>query len=175
MYEILLSSATPDTLDVTTPVVSECTDTQRTNSIAFSDLEISMPHASPLCCMQCNLLYSQFNDTEDLSCTLELSSLDSSQNTYVDENKNEDSNHFNALKSIQISFINQLIISQFNINSLHNKLDVLSYIVRGKLDILVVTESKIDESFCDDHLLWKVTLLLCTLIGMQMGMELLFT
>ena len=78
---------------------------------------------------------------------LEFSFLDSSLNFNVDESKNEHSDPFTTLKKIRISFINQLIIGQLNINSLQNKFEALKNIVSRNLDILVVTESKLDASF----------------------------
>ena len=75
----------------------------------------------------------------------------SSQNVNADVNKNEYTDPLNTLKSIRISIINQLIIGQLNINSLRNKFEALKYIVSGDLDILVVTESKLDESVPDNQ------------------------
>ena len=53
----------------------------------------------------------------------------------------------NILNNIRISNANKLIIGQLNINSLRNKFDALKTIISGKIDILVITESKLDESF----------------------------
>ena len=53
----------------------------------------------------------------------------------------------NLLNNIRISNANKLIIGQLNINSLRNKFDALKTIISGKIDILVITESKLDESF----------------------------
>ena len=63
------------------------------------------------------------------------------------ENNNENNDPFSTLKNIRISFINQIIIDQLNINSIRNKFEALKYIVCGNLDILIVTESKLDSSF----------------------------
>ena len=40
-----------------------------------------------------------------------------------------------------------MIVAQLNINSLRNKLDALVGIVSGKLDIFVLTETKLNETF----------------------------
>ena len=50
-----------------------------------------------------------------------------------------------------VSYINQLIIGQLDMNSLRNKCGALENIVSGNLHILVVTESKINESFPDNQ------------------------
>ena len=43
--------------------------------------------------------------------------------------------------------MNRLIISNLNINSISNKFDQLKLLVRGKVDILVITENKLDSTF----------------------------
>ena len=43
--------------------------------------------------------------------------------------------------------MNQLIIAHVNINSISNKFDQLSYIIKDNVDILVVGETKLDDSF----------------------------
>ena len=54
---------------------------------------------------------------------------------------------YKILKSIKVSNINRLIIGQLNINSLRNKMEALKLIMTGNLDILIITESKLDETF----------------------------
>ena len=43
--------------------------------------------------------------------------------------------------------MNRITIAQININSLRNKFSVLCEAVRGNIDILLVTETKLDSSF----------------------------
>ena len=62
-------------------------------------------------------------------------------------NKDDDSDPYKILKNIKISNVNRLIIGQLNINSLRNKFEALKLIMRGNIDILIITESKLDESF----------------------------
>ena len=59
----------------------------------------------------------------------------------------EDANDLTKLKNIRLSNVNRLIVAQLNINSLRNKLDALIGIVSGKLDIFVLTETKLNETF----------------------------
>ena len=42
---------------------------------------------------------------------------------------------------------NRLVLAQLNINSLRYKFDSLKCLVKDKIDLLVVTETKLDESF----------------------------
>ena len=41
----------------------------------------------------------------------------------------------------------RVIITHLNINSIRNKIDMLSDLVKGKVDILCITETKLDETF----------------------------
>ena len=85
---------------------------------------------------------------EEYSRNSELSSLNSSSNSInLDGSKSEEPGPFNTLKNIRVSNVNRLIIGQLNINSLRNKFESLKFITVGNIDILVITESKLDHSF----------------------------
>ena len=43
--------------------------------------------------------------------------------------------------------MNRLIIRQLNINSLRNKIEAPKLIMIGNIDILIITETKLDETF----------------------------
>ena len=51
------------------------------------------------------------------------------------------------LKDIRITNLNRIVISHININSIRNKFELLAEAVMGNVEILMVTETKIDESF----------------------------
>ena len=51
------------------------------------------------------------------------------------------------LKSIRIRNLNNTVIGHLNINSLRNKFDFLVTQVKGYIDILMISETKLDESF----------------------------
>ena len=70
----------------------------------------------------------------------------------TDEVKNEDSScensgPFKIVRKLRISNVNRLIIGQLNINLIRKKSEALKTIVSDNLDILVLTESKLDSSF----------------------------
>ena len=48
---------------------------------------------------------------------------------------------------MRIKHVNKLIIAHLNINSLRNKFEFLFELIRDKIDILMISETKIDESF----------------------------
>ena len=50
-------------------------------------------------------------------------------------------------KNIRNSSFNKLTFGHLNINSLRNKFDQLSELVKGFVDILLISESKLDDSF----------------------------
>ena len=56
-----------------------------------------------------------------------------------------------ALPKIRIKNPKQLIIAHFNNNSLRNKFGQLKILVQDKIDILVVTKSKLDDTFPDSQ------------------------
>ena len=51
------------------------------------------------------------------------------------------------LKKLKLKNINRLIIGHLNINSLRNKFEDLKMLCKDNIDILVLTETKLDESF----------------------------
>ena len=53
----------------------------------------------------------------------------------------------NTLKSLRLKNVNNLIFAHLNINSLSGKFDALSYIIQDNIDILVVSETKLDPTF----------------------------
>ena len=51
------------------------------------------------------------------------------------------------IKNLRLSNVNRVIIGNLNINSLTNKFDQLKEIVLKYIDILVITETKLDDTF----------------------------
>ena len=60
-----------------------------------------------------------------------------------------------SLKNIRISNINKLIFGHLNVNSLRNKFDIHSEQIKGSIDIFMVFETKLDDSFPEDQFLIK--------------------
>ena len=52
-----------------------------------------------------------------------------------------------SLKKVRIKNMNKLVIGHININSLRYKFECLSAQVRGNVDILLISETKLDSSF----------------------------
>ena len=51
------------------------------------------------------------------------------------------------LKKIRINNVTRVVIGHININSIRNKFDMLSSMVKDSIDILMVSETKLDSSF----------------------------
>ena len=51
------------------------------------------------------------------------------------------------LDKIRTKNFDRLIIANLNINSLPSKFDQLKLLIQGKIDILIITETKLDDSF----------------------------
>ena len=52
-----------------------------------------------------------------------------------------------VLKNLKLKNNHRLVIGNLNINSISNKFDNLKLITQGKIDILVITETKTDSTF----------------------------
>ena len=59
------------------------------------------------------------------------------------------------MNDLRIKNVNRVIIGNLNINSLPNKFEQLKKLIHGKVDILVITETKLDSSFPTNQFLIK--------------------
>ena len=81
------------------------------------------------------------------------SSVEVKHNNSIDYNNNVVSNEkviekdSDFLRILRVKNVNRLIIGNLNINSISNKFDQLKLFVQGKVDILIVTETKLDSIF----------------------------
>ena len=64
-------------------------------------------------------------------------------------NNNDTQSDVKILEEIRTKYVINLIIGHLNINSLVKKFDALSLMIKDKLDILVLVETKLDDSFPD--------------------------
>ena len=61
--------------------------------------------------------------------------------------QNFPSNLTNNLHQVRINYPSRMIFGQINKNSIRNKLEQLIYIVTNEIDILMVSETKLDDTF----------------------------
>ena len=52
-----------------------------------------------------------------------------------------------TLQETRVKNVGNIIIAELNINSLRNKFDSLVELVKGKVDVLVICETKLDKTF----------------------------
>ena len=85
-------------------------------------------------------------NTNIYSC-LDQSSSDSI--SFIDENEeSSESTYFlNKLKATRIANINRLMTGHININSIRNKFEMLPNSIKGNLDILMISKTKLDSTF----------------------------
>ena len=51
------------------------------------------------------------------------------------------------LKALRLKNVNKLIIANLNINSLRNKFKFLIFLIKDDIDVLMISETKLDEIF----------------------------
>ena len=61
--------------------------------------------------------------------------------------KGENNEAGSALEKLKLNNINRLIVGHLNINSIRNKFEQLKLMLRENIDIIMISETKIDESF----------------------------
>ena len=52
-----------------------------------------------------------------------------------------------GLKNLRVKYSNEIIMGHLNINSIRNMLELLSSLIGGKIDILMISETKFDATF----------------------------
>ena len=72
---------------------------------------------------------------------------------YIPEAKNdiEKINKNAELRSLRVKKLNKLIIGNLNIKSLRNKIELLAHQINDNINILMIYETKLDESFPTSH------------------------
>ena len=66
-------------------------------------------------------------------------------------------NQINTFHEIRIKNANRLIIGHLNVNSLRNKFELLEELIKEKIDIFLISETKFDSSFPSGQFVIKVT------------------
>ena len=70
-----------------------------------------------------------------------------SLNEIVDHTHGDEEKSLDVLKNIKVKNWDRVVIGCLNINSIRNKFDRLRDIVKGNLDVIIIIETKIDDSF----------------------------
>ena len=75
------------------------------------------------------------------------------------------------LNHLRLKNPNRLICAHLNINSVRNKFNLLSDIIKNNMDILMISETKLDSSFPNDSFKFMAILNLIDLSEMEMAVE----
>ena len=78
--------------------------------------------------------------------------------SFIDENEesSESPLFLNELKTTRLANINRLMIGHINTNSIRNKFEMHLNSIKGNLDILMISEIKLDSTFLLINSLLKV-------------------
>ena len=69
-------------------------------------------------------------------------------NNYVAVLKHpSDCSSYTVLKDVRLKKYNKIIFAHLNINSIRNKFDMITDLIKGRIDILLISETKIDNTF----------------------------
>ena len=90
------------------------------------------------------------HSAEEYDLALDISQIDS-------ETPNNNSlDDILVLKNLRVSYPNNIIIGHLNINSIRNKFEMLSLSVAQYVDILMLSETKLDSTFPSTQILINV-------------------
>ena len=65
----------------------------------------------------------------------------------LDKVATEEEDVKSSLGSLKLSNVNRLILGRININSIRNKFELLFSLVLNNIDVLLISETKIDNTF----------------------------
>ena len=151
---IPLLNISPNILNRNYPHLTESSDSNDTSYMCtpnilegMSDLDnVNIPPNEELWDSVNDPYISELNSMEnDKLSKCIVSELKETKSTHTKENDSPDiAQIFNSLR---IENINKLVIGHLNINSLRNKFEALKCIIKDNLDIFVLSETKLDDTF----------------------------
>ena len=66
---------------------------------------------------------------------------------HPEETNNDEDSPLSILQNLRLKNVDKIIIGHININSIRNKIDMLADLIRGRLDVLLISETKLDITF----------------------------
>ena len=73
--------------------------------------------------------------------------IDPQENKPVNSSNIQEENSLDSLRKLRLRNVNKVIIGNININSLPAKFDQVKEVILKNVDILVITETKLDDTF----------------------------
>ena len=140
----LTPSTIPDIPDITTPDLSGISDLTEVNGVMLNS---SLFHANP-----------QVADTQNHGIIRDNSLiLNPNAEAYIPYSDSVACNSrtiisdkdspYTILQNLRLKNVDKIIIGHININSIRNKIHLLSDMISGKVDIFLISESKLDDTF----------------------------
>ena len=71
----------------------------------------------------------------------------SSSSSMIDNSTDKDTDFLTILGKLRLKNVNRIIFAHININSIRNKFHLLTSDINNKIDILMISETKLDNSF----------------------------
>ena len=136
---MLIQNASNDILGITNSKEEE------KNLQNFSNVGIENRHSSPNIYNDA-LINIQNPLLDDNNSELSFSQISTDDQIHLDLN-NRSEVPLSVLNDLKRSNFDRLIIGHLNVNSLRNKFEALKNVVTNKVDILLVSETKLDETF----------------------------
>ena len=149
--DISILNTSPNVHDVSTPNVSTLSSTGNINDSTGSRGDKGS-NMVPLHC------FEEYNVSEDLDSELfldpltpEISVVSECDLSVIDgtnsEMSSDNESPHSILHNLRLKNVNRVIIGHININSVRNKINLLADMIRGRIDILLISETKIDCTF----------------------------
>ena len=132
--------------NISAKTLSDCAPNELSDKPCDLNKAVLQNH-TPQCITSVRSTYSDLAVEEYFSETCMEESGSGVKNISLDESIVNNNTYLDDLKHIRIKNIHRVVIGQININSLRNKFDFLSSLISGNIDILLITETKLDNSF----------------------------
>ena len=88
------------------------------------------------------------NDSDNcLSNATQENYIDPKENKPVNSSNTQEENSLDSLRKLRLRNVNKVIIGNININSLPAKFDQVKEVILKNVDILVITKTKLDDTF----------------------------
>ena len=111
---------------------------------SFTDESVIADQVDDDLCELGDLLTQSMLDTQgDICSDVVLPSEAPSNNTYA----NSGESPYSILNNLRIKNSSRIILGHLNVNSSRNKFDMVSDLISGKIDIFLISETKIDSTF----------------------------
>jgi len=111
------------------------------DSLIENDVNLVTPDTIPILP---NVSTPLINDSN--SSIYQPSNTQSNSQAQPGDNENEQEIDYD-LKTYRVKNVGKIIMATLNINSIRNKFEQLKMLISGNIDVLVITETKLDDSF----------------------------